>query len=1063
MRGGQHRRWFRVLAVLVGLLGSNAGDALAQPANITPKIVIQALSVTGVDAAGWTADSRFLVTAAGLSRELLIWDAEQRVIVDRLRLPAAPGASVESMLVQRVVISPAGVARVEGLVMNPENPVMMSGRAYSVNLQTRAVQIVAPPRVAEGIVAAELVQRWITALGVFTLAGKSDMSVEEAEAVLPSLPASPDGRLKLSRGNGGLMLQSAAGSPLPMTMTAPMVGFDDAALSPDGRRLALLDMKSDIGTSGFLETPVKIFDLLTGQFGAVTGLRGDYDDLRWLGADRFIAMETGDDDPADPDTAEGTPLPILVVEAATGAVRQEIPARCLVQPLPGGSLVGAGLANCRRAAGQDFALQRFDPAAGRWQLLPDIELAKGTRVALLAASPRGDRIAVSLMLPDASLELMAITLATGEIGPAFTLPAGTEVTKLAFSPDGRSVFLSADAEVLMWSLDVPGPDPEAVTIKEMAMRAFAPSMLVSDGKMLVAGGSLEEEVSRAALSDGAALPSLALANVINGGFVPGKPLFWAVSVIGELKLWNTRSWQPLVTGHFLANQKSVMVAADGRYDTNLGPDAAQFRWFMADEPWRSLPPQSFMRDYFEPRLLQKLTDCTVADNCARVLKPAPPIAGLNRQLPVVQITGVTSNQPGTAVVSIEVRETIDARSQQRSGVYGMKLLMGNREIARVPDEPYAATETLAAWRTANRSFDGDSKGVRRWEQTVLVPTDGRELEFEAYSFNSDRVKSDTARLQWMPPSMPARPRRAFVLTIGVDDYAESRLALNFAVADAKVIAQRLAALPGYEMRHTSLTSGRMADGRVRQVTREDIDKALGILAGFPPGPQREALAAAGHDASALDKATPDDIVVLSFSGHGHADAAGNFALLPSDTRWPAAAAPASDTVISAADLTMWLRAIAAGEIAFIIDACHSGASVQTPDFKPGPMGDPGLGQLAFDKGIRILAATQADDVALESASLRQGMLTAALGEGLTPAGGPADLDGDGRILLDEWLRYAVARLPSLNEEVRRGAGPVAARGVRLVMRTPSARPRVQEPSLFDFNARPSIVVLREKP
>ena len=50
----------------------------------------------------------------------------------------------------------------------------------------------------------------------------------------------------------------------------------------------------------------------------------------------------------------------------------------------------------------------------------------------------------------------------------------------------------------------------------------------------------------------------------------------------------------------------------------------------------------------------------------------------------------------------------------------------------------------------------------------------------------------------------------------------------------------------------------------------------------------------------------------------------------------------------------------------IVDACHSAASVDEAGFKPGPMGSRGLGQLAYDKGMRILAASQADDVALES-------------------------------------------------------------------------------------------------
>jgi hypothetical protein len=43
----------------------------------------------------------------------------------------------------------------------------------------------------------------------------------------------------------------------------------------------------------------------------------------------------------------------------------------------------------------------------------------------------------------------------------------------------------------------------------------------------------------------------------------------------------------------------------------------------------------------------------------------------------------------------------------------------------------------------------------------------------------------------------------------------------------------------------------------------------------------------------------------------------------------------------------------------ILDACYSAASIESADFKPGPMGSRGLGQLAYDKRIRVLAASQA--------------------------------------------------------------------------------------------------------
>jgi uncharacterized caspase-like protein len=81
--------------------------------------------------------------------------------------------------------------------------------------------------------------------------------------------------------------------------------------------------------------------------------------------------------------------------------------------------------------------------------------------------------------------------------------------------------------------------------------------------------------------------------------------------------------------------------------------------------------------------------------------------------------------------------------------------------------------------------------------------------------------------------------------------------------------------------------------------------------------------------------------------------------------------------ISSEELSQWLKDVDAGELAMIIDACHSAASVPE-GFKPGPMGDRGRGQLAYDKGMRILAATQADNVALESEKLGQGLLTYAL-------------------------------------------------------------------------------------
>ena len=146
----------------------------------------------------------------------------------------------------------------------------------------------------------------------------------------------------------------------------------------------------------------------------------------------------------------------------------------------------------------------------------------------------------------------------------------------------------------------------------------------------------------------------------------------------------------------------------------------------------------------------------------------------------------------------------------------------------------------------------------------------------------------------------------------------------------------------------------------------------------------------------------------------------------------------------------------------IIDACRSGAFAGQ-DFKPGPMGSRGLGQLAFDKGMKILAATQADNVALEVAKLEHGLATYTLvDEGLAAA--HADFKPrDAIITMGEWLRYAVERVPRLHAEIERGK--VRALGAvqpRIVLRAETSRSQrdvvheapvrsLQRPALFDFS------------
>ena len=133
-----------------------------------------------------------------------------------------------------------------------------------------------------------------------------------------------------------------------------------------------------------------------------------------------------------------------------------------------------------------------------------------------------------------------------------------------------------------------------------------------------------------------------------------------------------------------------------------------------------------------------------------------------------------------------------------------------------------------------------------------------------------------------------------------------------------------------------------------------------------------------------------------------------------------------------------MEGVDAGQTILIIDSCHSASVVATSDgYKHGPFGSRGLGQLAYDKGMQVLAASQPDRLAFESDRLQHGLLTYVLvEEGLWQ--GQA---GPGRTTtLADWLRYGERQVPKLRELVLAAGVPdVAAAGIGRGRRNRSGR------------------------
>ncbi|UNK48688.1 caspase family protein [Lysobacter sp. S4-A87] len=1093
---------------------------------LEPKIVVQQGHQSPVLAVHWVDGGRHLVSLAR-DGSLVIWNIASGTILDHAQVPLAAqlllpdGQKEPPLRFHAITDGPAagtlaiaymGVAESEAKLACPgaHQPGTLSC-TYVIDLATRAVRADATLPMPSAA-SADDAHHWPTSPdGTLRPApnhgngrrGLPDTSDEHFGSVDPTCTS-------LQRCRYGVTLLATGNGAEQRVLTVDPRGyFVDADLSPDGLRL--LRVVRPFNEPG---TRVEALDLSGGNGEPAFAPKRAYHRVRWLDATHYLLGSEGYGITNDTEDAMAGYPPALVVDPAC-ATREDcaaIDSRWQMRPADAGAFVALGsLADscftssvggtfCMDDTRPDDGNETYDPpptglafhAAGarNWQPLAADALADQV-ITAIETSPDHRRLAVATRAwdradaPGAKQVLRVWLLGLGDggataprrlvevidpLGNAGKFTDDDTIRALSFSADGRRLVFThakaARANQAQADLHIVDTDEaaKARTIPGFARRAIA----VGDNRVLGLddGTLLDLDSGRAVAHVPSRTP------LVRAGWIERSRLLWATTEDGKILFWDSGDGTLQLTLHTLPDNRYFAIAPGGRYDTNLGADTALVRWLVPDAPWRSLAAQTFMRDYYEPGLYRRLLDCRASDTCARAFAPLPAIASLNRVLPEVRITGV---HPGSdvaqAVVAIEVREGVDAdapNGKTRSGLYNPRLFRNGKLVAMAPRQVDAANTDLVQWRSRNAVQATD--GVHRLEFTVPLPTQADEASqvFSAYAFNEDRIKGETATLAWTRPAVAPRSRRAYVLAIGIDHYDTARFRLNYAVADARLMAARLSAIPGYETHQMLLAAERSSEGRPStRVDRATLTRVLSLLAG--DGDRQATLAALradGIDAGMLQAATPDDAVIVSYSGHGWANPRGDFYLIPSDGRWPEGSdAPDLSTVLSTADLVMPFQAMRAGEIALVIDACHSAASVADGRFKPGPMGDSGLGQLAYDKGIRILAATQADDVALEDARLGQGLLTYALAvDGL--GAGDADLDGDGSIRIDEWLAYAVRRLPTLAADARVGRITAAGSGARAITfhDLPADAParRVQQPALFDFNPRASAVVLRRE-
>ena len=525
--------------------------------------------------------------------------------------------------------------------------------------------------------------------------------------------------------------------------------------------------------------------------------------------------------------------------------------------------------------------------------------------------------------------------------------------------------------------------------------------------------------------------------VIDLKFSPDGKTLVSSSTDGTAKLWLLESGELLGSIVVLGNDDWLVVTPEGFFD---GSPAGwkQLTWRFNDDNFSHAPVEAFFRDFFRPGLLQEL----ISGNKPTALTRDLSLIDIRQpQIIITEVGGqpVTLSAPGKSgtivgplrdrqvKLTLEVTESSKPASRPeqkpKSGAQDVRLFRNGSLVKFWPGDAFALSDDC-------RQLSGpDANSPGRTVCEVQVSVVAGENNFVAYAFNGDNVKSNDAVVTVTGAPELKRAGTLHVVAVGVGEYANQQYNLDYAVRDASAF--------GNEIQRQQEAINRYAKVDVIPLINTEATKAniLAALKGLS------------------NIAQPEDGVLVYFSGHGTANK-DRFYLIPHDIGYLGPRkTPGAEGLrvilehsISDLELEEAFRPIDAGTLLLVIDACNSGQALESEEKRRGPMNSRGLAQLAYEKGMYVLTASQSFELAFESNALKQSYLTFALvEEGLkTPA---ADTKpNDGNVMLREWFDYATRRVPKMRQEKIEESAKLQNKSIEEVEVV--EQNRVQQPRVF---------------
>lgn len=268
---------------------------------------------------------------------------------------------------------------------------------------------------------------------------------------------------------------------------------------------------------------------------------------------------------------------------------------------------------------------------------------------------------------------------------------------------------------------------------------------------------------------------------------------------------------------------------------------------------------------------------------------------------------------------------------------------------------------------------------RRTLTVKIKPTAGAN-QVKAVASNKMGIENQSNEASFNTNIAP-KPASLRVATIGINQYSDQKLNLDYSVSDAQSIAALLA--------QTQLAKSSTVNEK--QLYNQNANKTaiLSVLRELSQGEQQ-------------------DILAIYFAGHG-ISVNGEWYFLPYETTLRSDLSYFASVGISATEISEIFKDSNIQQILLMIDSCYSGASLDS--FKKLQNSQRKFSRtISRSVGITIVTATRKNQQAAELSDLGHGLFTYVLGKGMN---GEADfMPQDHEISAHELARFSTRTIPN---------------------------------------------------